>query len=40
MIDSIEHNVTKAMAYVEVAVENVNTAGHNKKKATNVKKFI
>jgi len=31
MIDSIEHNVSKAKEYVEVSAGDVNTAGHEKK---------
>ncbi|CAF4311376.1 unnamed protein product [Rotaria socialis] len=39
MIDCIEHNVSKAIDYVEVAHENVNIAEQNKRKA-NKKKII
>jgi hypothetical protein len=40
MIDSIEHNVSKAKEYVEDAAEDVNTAGQYNKQIKKVMNLI
>jgi hypothetical protein len=40
MVDCIEHNVSKAIDYVEDAADNVNTAEQDRKSAVKVKNFI
>jgi hypothetical protein len=40
MIDCIEHNVSKAVNYVEDAAENVNSAEQYHKKAVKVKNIL